>query len=160
MTLSNKVLTASAKLIAAAIEAPSAPKRRAAAASSRTAVSEPVAATKPTGRKAKAEPTAALLVKPSKPKALTAVEPAPTKPVKAKKVEPAPAVPVQRGMGIGALARKLLLEHPEWPHARVAAEVNARIPGAQSSEKSMRWYSCEMRKKGITGAERVRPEKS
>lgn len=162
--MSKKLLTASAKLIAAAIEAPSAPKPPRRAASTVATGSEPVAAAKPIRRKAKAEQVAALPVKPSKPKALAAVEPAPTKAAKAKKttaVEPvAPAAPVQRGMGIGALARKLLLEHQELTHKAIAELVNAAIPGAQASEKSMRWYACDMRKKGITGAERVRPEKS
>lgn len=169
--MSKKLLTASAKLIAAAIEAPSAPKPPRRAASSVKAVpvaSEPVAAPQ-TGRTRKAltvvEQAAASAPKPAKvtqPKqAEEVVAPAPTKPTRGKKapalVEQAPAAPV-RGMGIGALARKLLLEHPDWTHAQVAELVNATIPGAQSSEKSMRWYACDMRKKGITGVERRRTE--
>lgn len=171
MTMAKKITAQSAKVVEAQTEAPSAPKPPRRATSSRTAVpaaSEPVAAPQ-TGRTKKAptviEQSAAPAPKPVKarqPKqAEEVVAPAPTKPTRGKKaptvVEQAPAAPV-RGMGIGALARQLLLEHQDWPHARIAAEVNARIPGAQATEKSLRWYSCDMRKKGIIGTERVRPQ--
>ncbi len=60
----------------------------------------------------------------------------------------------RRSLGVGALARSLIVEHPEWTYRRIAEEVNARITGAQASEKSVRWYSHRMRKKGVEGTER------
>jgi hypothetical protein len=52
------------------------------------------------------------------------------------------------GKGIGRLARDLLLDPTGYPHAAVAEMVNAQIEGAQATAKSVRWYACNMRKKG------------
>lgn len=54
-----------------------------------------------------------------------------------------------RGRGIGKLAERLIVEHPEWTYRRIAEEVNARIEGATASEKSVRWYASKMRRRGI-----------
>jgi len=54
-----------------------------------------------------------------------------------------------RGKGIGALARQLLLDPAGYPHALIAAMVNAQVDGAQATDKSVRWYANDMRKKGI-----------
>jgi hypothetical protein len=56
--------------------------------------------------------------------------------------------------GIGRLAERLIVEHPDWTYRRIAEEVNARIEGAYASEKSVRWYSHRMRKGGIAGTTR------
>ncbi len=61
-----------------------------------------------------------------------------------------------RGRGIGRLARSLIVERPDWTYRRIADEVNARIDGARASEKSVRWYSHQMRRGGIEGTARVR----
>jgi hypothetical protein len=60
----------------------------------------------------------------------------------------------RRGLGVGALARSLIVEHPDWTYRRIAEEVNARIEGARASEKSVRWYSHQMRKRGVEGTGR------
>lgn len=69
---------------------------------------------------------------------------------------PRTAASSRRSLGIGALARTLIVEHPEWTYRRIAEEVNARIAGASASEKSVRWYSHQMRKKGGARAPRGR----
>lgn len=53
-----------------------------------------------------------------------------------------------RGRGIGKLAEQLIVEHPDWTYAAIAAEVNRRIDGAHASAKSVRWYASRMRKRG------------
>lgn len=53
-----------------------------------------------------------------------------------------------RGKGFGRLAERLIVEHPEWTYAAVAAEVNRLVEGASASEKSVRWYASRMRKRG------------
>lgn len=53
------------------------------------------------------------------------------------------------GKGIGRLARELLLDPAGYPHAEIAARVNAAIPGAKATDKSVRWYAHAMRKKGV-----------
>lgn len=53
------------------------------------------------------------------------------------------------GKGIGLLAREILLDPAGYPHATVAEMVNAQIPGASATAKSVRWYACDMRKHGI-----------
>ncbi|MCO5131550.1 MAG: DUF2786 domain-containing protein [Xanthobacteraceae bacterium] len=65
-----------------------------------------------------------------------------------------PGVPKQprasasgRGRGIGQLAERLIVEHPDWTYRRIAEEVNARIDGARTSEKSVRWYASQMRRR-------------
>lgn len=54
-----------------------------------------------------------------------------------------------RGKGIGALAKQLLMNPAGYPHALIAAMVNAQVDGAQATDKSLRWYANDMRKKGI-----------
>lgn len=36
-----------------------------------------------------------------------------------------------------------------YPHALIASMVNAPIPGATATNKSVRWYASKMRKDGI-----------
>ncbi|WP_395698365.1 DUF2786 domain-containing protein [Methylocella sp.] len=59
-----------------------------------------------------------------------------------------PASAPSRGKGIGKLAERLIVEHPDWTYRRIAEEVNARIEDARASEKSVRWYASRMRKRG------------
>ncbi|EKU26051.1 hypothetical protein [Xanthomonas graminis] len=54
-----------------------------------------------------------------------------------------------RGLGVGALARAILMDPAGFPHALVADMVNARIEGAAATAKSVRWYANDMRKKGV-----------
>jgi hypothetical protein len=58
-------------------------------------------------------------------------------------------VKAPRGKGIGALARQFLMDPAGYPHALIAAMVNAQVDGAQATDKSIRWYANDMRKKGI-----------
>lgn len=58
-----------------------------------------------------------------------------------------PASASGRGRGIGRLAERLIVEHPDWTYRRIAEDVNARIEGARASEKSVRWYASRMRKR-------------
>lgn len=62
--------------------------------------------------------------------------------------KPPRAAASSRGRGIGKLAERLIVEHPEWTYRRIAEEVNARIEGAAASEKSVRWYASKMRRRG------------
>ena len=55
----------------------------------------------------------------------------------------------QRGLGVGALARAILMDPAGFPHALVADMVNAQIEGAAATAKSVRWYANDMRKKGV-----------
>ena len=64
------------------------------------------------------------------------------------------------GKGIGRLARELLMDPAGTSHAEIAAEVNRKIPGAQATAKSVRWYAHKMRKKGATVPERQRVAES
>ncbi|ADZ70142.1 DUF2786 domain-containing protein [Polymorphum gilvum] len=61
-----------------------------------------------------------------------------------------------RGKGIGKLAERLIVEHPDWTYRRIAEEVNGRIEGAKASEKSVRWYASRMRKDGNDAPDRRR----
>src|SRR5690606_36562402 len=61
------------------------------------------------------------------------------------------------GKGIGRLARELILDPAGFPHAVIAEMVNARIEGAKATDKSVRWYAHDMRKKGVEVPERQRP---
>lgn len=54
-----------------------------------------------------------------------------------------------RGLGVGALARAILMDPAGYPHALVADMVNAQIEGAAATPKSVRWYANDMRKKGL-----------
>lgn len=53
-----------------------------------------------------------------------------------------------RGKGIGRTAEALIVEHPDWTYAAIAAEVNRLVEGAHASEKSVRWYASRMRRRG------------
>lgn len=53
-----------------------------------------------------------------------------------------------RGKGIGRTAEALIVEHPDWTYAAIAAEVNQLVEGAKASEKSVRWYASRMRRRG------------
>lgn len=54
-----------------------------------------------------------------------------------------------RGLGVGALARAILMDPMGYPHALVAEMVNAQIEGAAATDKSVRWYANDMRKRGV-----------
>lgn len=54
-----------------------------------------------------------------------------------------------RGLGVGALARAILMDPAGYPHALVADMVNAQIEGAATTAKSVRWYANDIRKKGV-----------
>lgn len=54
-----------------------------------------------------------------------------------------------QGKGIGALARSILMDPAGYPHALIAAMVNAQVDGAACTDKSVRWYANDMRKKGV-----------
>lgn len=58
-------------------------------------------------------------------------------------------VKAPRSKGIGALARQFLMDPAGYPHGLIAAMVNAQVDGAQATDKSVRWYANDMRKKGI-----------
>lgn len=53
-----------------------------------------------------------------------------------------------RSKGIGRTAEALIVEHPHWTYAAVAAEVNRLVDSAAASEKSIRWYASPMRRRG------------
>ncbi|MBB5863782.1 hypothetical protein [Xanthomonas sp. 3058] len=53
------------------------------------------------------------------------------------------------GLGVGVLARAILMDPAGFPHALVADMVNAQIEGAAATAKSVRWYANDMRKKGV-----------
>ncbi|MEA9913496.1 hypothetical protein VDG39_12385 [Xanthomonas campestris pv. raphani] len=82
---------------------------------------------------------------PKKPKAT-----APRAEPKAEATEaPDPTEKKPRGLGVGALARAILMDPAGHPHALVADMVNAQIEGAAATPKSVRWYANDMRKKGV-----------
>ncbi|MEA5669030.1 hypothetical protein VA603_15905 [Stenotrophomonas sp. MH1] len=54
-----------------------------------------------------------------------------------------------RGLGVGALARAILMDPAGHPHTLIAEMVNAQIEGAAATGKSVRWYANDMRKKGV-----------
>lgn len=60
-----------------------------------------------------------------------------------------------RGMGIGALARELLMDPAGHVHSRIAEMINERIEGASATAQSIRWYATKMRADGIKVPERV-----
>jgi hypothetical protein len=62
----------------------------------------------------------------------------------------------KRGSGVGELARQLLLHPAGFPHTLIAAMVNRKIKGARATAKSVRWYACDMRKRGIDVPERAK----
>lgn len=69
------------------------------------------------------------------------------------------AIASGRGKGIGRLAERLIVEHPNWTYRRIAEEVNGRIEGATASDKSVRWYASQMRKRGQIVPERKRKQR-
>lgn len=54
-----------------------------------------------------------------------------------------------QGKGIDALARAILMDPAGYPHALIAAMVNAQVDGAAATDKSVRWYANDMRKRGV-----------
>lgn len=69
---------------------------------------------------------------------------------KAEAIEaPEPTEKKPRGLGVGALARAILMDPAGYPHALVADMVNAQVEGAAATDKSVRWYANDMRKKGV-----------
>lgn len=54
-----------------------------------------------------------------------------------------------RGLGVGSLARAILMDPAGHPHALIAEMVNAQIAGAAATAKSVRWYANDMRKRGV-----------
>ncbi|MGA6149910.1 hypothetical protein [Stenotrophomonas sp. NPDC077461] len=54
-----------------------------------------------------------------------------------------------RGLGVGALARAILMDPADYPHALIAEMVNAQAAGAAATAKSVRWYANDMRKRGV-----------
>ena len=54
-----------------------------------------------------------------------------------------------RGLGVGALARAILMDPAGHPHALIAKMVNAQVEGAAATAKSVRWYANDMRKRGV-----------
>jgi hypothetical protein len=80
---------------------------------------------------------------PQKPSAAESV------PASVPKASKAPRTSISsRGLGIGKLAERLIVEHPEWSHAEIAAEVNRRLDYARATSKSVRWYASRMRARG------------
>ncbi len=61
-----------------------------------------------------------------------------------------------QGKGIGALARAILMDPAGYSHAVVAEMVNAQIDGAATTDKCVRWYANEMRKRGVNVPSRRR----
>lgn len=64
---------------------------------------------------------------------------------------------IQRGKGIGALARQLLLDPKGHPHKLIATLVNEQLDGARATDKSIRWYANDMRKRGFDVPSRQKP---
>lgn len=60
----------------------------------------------------------------------------------------------KESIGVGELARRLLMDPAGYPHGLIAAMVNTDIPGAHATAKSVRWYACKMRKEGTQVPER------
>ncbi|WP_374310480.1 DUF2786 domain-containing protein [Methylocella sp.] len=70
--------------------------------------------------------------------------------------KPPPVAVATRGRGIGKLAERLIVEHPDWTYKAIAAEVNRLVEGAKASEKSVRWYASKMRRRGEEALSRRR----
>ena len=47
--------------------------------------------------------------------------------------------------GVGKLAERLIVEHPDWTYAAVAAEVNRLVEGAAATAASVRLNSISLR---------------
>jgi len=67
---------------------------------------------------------------------------------------PRTAASSRRSLGVGVLARSLIVEQPDWTYRRIAEEVNGQIAGAKASEKSVRWYASKMRRRGVSVPDR------
>jgi hypothetical protein len=61
-----------------------------------------------------------------------------------------------RGLGVGRLAERLIVEWPEWSHAEIAAEVNRRHEGARATSKSVKRYASRMQPRGEEAPSRRR----
>lgn len=81
---------------------------------------------------------------------------APTKAPKAtrKKKEKKEAAP--RGIGVGALARELIMRPEGYPYQLIAEMVNRQLKGASATPQSVRWYAAKMRKDGADVPERAK----
>lgn len=75
---------------------------------------------------------------------------------KSPKYKPKAAEKKETGFGVGELARSLLMHPAGYTHALIAAMVNEQISGAKATDKSVRWYACELRKRGVEVPERAR----
>lgn len=64
--------------------------------------------------------------------------------------------PKKRGLGIGELARTLIMNSAGYPHSLIAVMVNEQIPGATATDRSVRWYASKMRKDGIDVPDRAK----
>ena len=64
-----------------------------------------------------------------------------------------------RGMGVGKMARELILAHPDKSYREISEMVRAAIPGSNTTEHSVRWYANDMRKKGVAGTSRAKAKK-
>jgi len=69
----------------------------------------------------------------------------------------APEKPKRPVLGVGKLAKSLLLEHRDWTYAQIAAEVNKRL-GSNATPRSVSWYACKMGKEGLD-VSRIKPLK-
>jgi hypothetical protein len=79
-----------------------------------------------------------------------------SKPQQEHTVTEPPKEPKTRGRGVGELAKMLLMDPSGYPHALIAAMVNAQIEGATATAKSVRWYAAKMRKEGVEVPPRAR----
>lgn len=60
-----------------------------------------------------------------------------------------------KGSGVGALARRILIDPSGTPYETIALLVNHFIPGAKATPQSVAWYASRMRKEGIDVPKRV-----
>ncbi|WP_144945281.1 hypothetical protein [Pseudomonas oryzihabitans] len=51
----------------------------------------------------------------------------------------------KRGQGVGELAKLILMDPMGYPYTLIAAMVNAAIPEAAVSPKSIAWYASKIR---------------
>jgi hypothetical protein len=61
-----------------------------------------------------------------------------------------------RGIGVGALARELIMRPEGYPYALIAKMVNEQLKGATATPQSVRWYAAKMRKDGADVPERAK----
>lgn len=65
--------------------------------------------------------------------------------------------PKREVLGVGKLARNLILEHRDWSYAEIADEVNQRL-GSKATARSVAWYASKMNKAG-EDVSRIKPKK-